>query len=91
LRRIDYRLVGWGWMLWDVNPFGPRTAGTILDRLIPRISSGDIVVMHDGDDAAPEKPQPQAVAATAQLIPALRARGFTFGSICPDTDAASTE
>jgi hypothetical protein len=26
LRRIDYRLIGWGWMLWDVDWFRPRTA-----------------------------------------------------------------
>ena len=82
LGRIDYRLVGWGWMLWDVDWFRPRTADRILRRLVPRIGAGDIVVMHDGDESAPRKPQPQTVEATARLIPLLRARGLEFGIIC---------
>ena len=82
LRQIDYQLVGWGWMLWDFNWWRARTADRTLARITSRISGGDIVVMHDGDESAPRKPQPQTVEATARLIPALRARGFQFGAIC---------
>jgi len=82
LRQLDYRLVGWGWMLWDVDWLRPRTAERILARLVPRIRPGDIVVMHDGDESAPRKPQPQTVEATARLIPQLRAKGFEFGAVC---------
>ena len=82
LRQLDYRLVGWGWMLWDVDWLRPRTPERILARLVPRIGPGDIVVMHDGDESAPRKPQPQTVEATARLIPQLRAKGFEFGTIC---------
>ena len=82
LRRIDHALVGWGWMLWDFNWFQPRTADSIVTRVAPRLSAGDIVVIHDGDEKAPRKDQRQAVEATARLIPALRARGFSFGTIC---------
>ena len=32
LARLDYRLVGWGWMLWDVDWVRPRTADRILRR-----------------------------------------------------------
>src|SRR5262245_12579385 len=84
LRQIDYRLVGWGWMLWDVDWFRPRTADRIVARLIRRVSAGDIVVMHDGDESAPRRPQPQTVEATARLIAALRAKGFQFGTVCPN-------
>ena len=35
LQEIDYRLVGWGWMLWDMDWFRPRTA----DRIVARISA----------------------------------------------------
>jgi peptidoglycan/xylan/chitin deacetylase (PgdA/CDA1 family) len=82
LRQIDYTLIGWGWMLWDVDPFRPRTADRILARVESRVGPGDIIVMHDGDDAAPRQAQPQTVEATARLIPALQARGFGFGTVC---------
>lgn len=82
LRKIDYRLVGWGWMLWDFNWFRPRTADSIVARVSARASAGDIVVIHDGDESAPTRDQRQAVDATARLIPALRARGFQFGTVC---------
>jgi len=82
LQQMDYRLVGWGWMLWDVDWFRPRTADRILARIAPRASAGDIMVLHDGDESAPRKEQRQTVEATARLIPALRARGFSFGTVC---------
>jgi peptidoglycan/xylan/chitin deacetylase (PgdA/CDA1 family) len=53
-----------------------------VNRLSARVSAGDIVVMHDGDESAPLREQRQTVEATARLIPALRARGFTFGTVC---------
>ena len=82
LQQIDYRLVGWGWMLWDWNWFRRRTAESVVARIGSRASAGDIVVMHDGDEKAPRADQRHTVEATAQLIPALRARGFGFGTIC---------
>jgi peptidoglycan/xylan/chitin deacetylase (PgdA/CDA1 family) len=82
LRRIDYTLVGWGWMLWDWNWFRQRTADSIVNRVGHRVGNGDIVVMHDGDESAPFRDQRQTVEATARLIPTLRAKGFTFGTIC---------
>lgn len=82
LRRIDYKLVGWGWMLWDFDWFRSRRADRIVPRLVSRASAGDIIVMHDGDESAPRKDQRHTVEATAQLVPELRARGFTFGTVC---------
>jgi peptidoglycan/xylan/chitin deacetylase (PgdA/CDA1 family) len=69
-------------MLWDWNWFRRRTADSIVNRLAARVSAGDIVVMHDGDESAPLRDQRQTVDATARLIPALRARGFTFATVC---------
>jgi peptidoglycan/xylan/chitin deacetylase (PgdA/CDA1 family) len=83
LQRTDYALVGWGWMLWDWNWFRRRTAESTVARIAERVSAGDIIVMHDGDESAPRKDQRQTVEATARLIPRLRARGFTFGAVCP--------
>jgi peptidoglycan/xylan/chitin deacetylase (PgdA/CDA1 family) len=82
LKKIDHHMVGWSWMLWDWNWFRKRTADSIVSRVGPRISNGDIVVMHDGDESAPLKDQRQTVDATARLVPELRAKGFVFGTVC---------
>ena len=82
LKRIDHRLIGWGWMLWDWNWFRKRTADSVVTRLKARVRGGDIVVMHDGDESAPFADQRHTVEATARLVPELRRRGFQFGTIC---------
>src|SRR5262249_15855972 len=82
LERIDHKLVGWGWMLWDWNWFRPRTPDSIIGRVGGRVSAGDIVVMHDRDEKPPPQDQPQTLEATARLIPLLRSRGFSFGTVC---------
>ena len=82
LREIDYQLVGWGWMLWDFNWFKARDGASTFRRVVDRVSNGDIVVMHDGDESAPTRDQRHTVEATRRLIVALRARGFAFGKVC---------
>ena len=82
LKKIDYRLIGWSWMLWDWNWFRARTADSVVRRVSHRIGDGDIVVMHDGDESAPLKDQRHTVDATARLIPELRTKGFEFGTVC---------
>jgi peptidoglycan/xylan/chitin deacetylase (PgdA/CDA1 family) len=89
LRRIDYRLVGWGWMLWDWNWFRRRTADSVFDRIVARASAGDIIVMHDGDQAAPRRDQRYTVDATARLVPELRARGFGFATVCRNAETVT--
>lgn len=86
LTRMDYTLVGWGWNLWDWNWFPPRTADSIVPRLLGRASSGDIIVMHDGHHNDPTKDRSYSIEATSKLVPALRGRGFTFGTICEALD-----
>jgi chitooligosaccharide deacetylase len=82
LAELDYRLIGFGWMLWDFNWFRPRTADSTFNRILRRASDGDTVVMHDGDESAPTRDQRHTVDATRRLIPALRSRGFAFGTVC---------
>jgi peptidoglycan-N-acetylglucosamine deacetylase len=82
LKKIDHRMVGWSWMLWDWNWFRARTADSVVERIRGRIGNGDIVVMHDGDESAPFADQRHTVDATARLIPELRAMGFSFGTVC---------
>lgn len=82
LRDADYRLIGFGWMLWDFNWFRARTADSSFRRISSRVSDGDIIVMHDGDESAPTRDQRHTVDATRRLIPELRSRGFAFGKVC---------
>lgn len=84
LRELDYKLVGWGWMLWDWNWFRRRTADSIVSRVAGRVQAGDIIVMHDGDESHPTRDQRQTVEATMRLVPLLRERGFAFGTVCQD-------
>jgi chitooligosaccharide deacetylase len=82
LKRLDYQLVGWGWMLWDWNFFRPRSA-SIVPRLVRHASAGDIIVVHDGHHVDPRADRQSAIDITAALIPALRQRGFGFARVCP--------
>jgi peptidoglycan-N-acetylglucosamine deacetylase len=80
--RAGYKVVGWGWMLWDFNWFREPTADAVVPRLVDRASPGDIVVLHDGHHENPRADRRYAVEAVDRLIPELRARGFEFGTIC---------
>jgi peptidoglycan/xylan/chitin deacetylase (PgdA/CDA1 family) len=80
--RAGYRLVGWGWNAWDWNWFRRRTADAVVGRILARAHDGLIVVIHDGHHENPRAERGYAVEATARLIPALRARGFAFATIC---------
>jgi peptidoglycan/xylan/chitin deacetylase (PgdA/CDA1 family) len=82
LRRIDYRLVGWSFGRWDWDWYRRPQPAVLAERLARRISPGDIVVMHDGHHVDPAADRRYTVEATRRLVPALRARGFTFGRLC---------
>jgi peptidoglycan/xylan/chitin deacetylase (PgdA/CDA1 family) len=82
LKRLNYRLAGWSWGLWDWNWWRAREAADLARRLSRRASAGDIIVMHDGHHVNPRADRRYAVEATARMIPALRARGFAFGTLC---------
>ncbi|MBI2187923.1 MAG: polysaccharide deacetylase family protein [Acidobacteria bacterium] len=81
LDRLDYRLAGWSWGLWDWNWWRPRDAAGLAARLARRAQAGDIIVMHDGHHRNPRADRQYAVEATAQLIPALRARQFDLARL----------
>lgn len=82
LRRIDYQMIGWGFLLWDFDLFRARSA-RIVPRLVRHASPGDIVVIHDGHHENPRADRRYAIEVTNRLIPALRREGFEFGTICP--------
>jgi peptidoglycan-N-acetylglucosamine deacetylase len=82
--RAGYRLVGWGFRLWDFNWFGRRSAKEMVPRFLEEASPGDIIVIHDGHHDNPRADRQYAVETVEQLVPELRAKGFEFGTICPD-------
>jgi peptidoglycan/xylan/chitin deacetylase (PgdA/CDA1 family) len=82
LERIDHRLVGWSFGLWDFNWYRRPDPAALARRLARRASPGDIVVMHDGHHENPRADRRHTVEATKDLIPALRARGLEFGRLC---------
>ena len=82
LQRMDYQMVGWGFMLWDFDLFRARSV-RIVPRLVRNASAGDIVVIHDGHHKNPRADRSYAIAVTQALIPELRKKGFEFGTICP--------
>ena len=82
LVRIDHRLVGWSWGLWDWNWYRPREAASLARRLAGKASHGDIIVMHDGHHVDPAPDRRYAVEATRMLIEALKQRGYGFGTLC---------
>ena len=81
--RAGYRIIGWGWMLWDFNWFRGRNADDLVPRMTDRASPGDIIVIHDGHHEDPRADRRYAVETVDRLISALRAEGFQFGTICP--------
>jgi hypothetical protein len=81
LRRIDYQMVGWGFMLWDFDLFRARSV-RMVPRLVRQASPGDIIVIHDGHHKNPRADRRYAIDVTNALIPELRRKGFEFGTIC---------
>jgi len=80
--RAGYRVVGWGWMLWDFNWFRKRTPESLVPRLVRRASPGDILVMHDGHHEDPRSDRQYTIDTVEALIPRLRDKGFRFGTMC---------
>jgi peptidoglycan/xylan/chitin deacetylase (PgdA/CDA1 family) len=81
--RAGFLVVGWSWMEWDFNWFRKRNADDIVPRLVGHASPGDVIVIHDGHHKDPRADRQYAVETVDRLIPALRARGLEFGTICP--------
>jgi len=82
LAEADYALMGWGWGLWDFNWYRRPEPKALVERLLGRVSGGDIIVIHDGHHENPGADRQYAVDAATLLIPKLREEGFDFGTAC---------
>ena len=90
LERLDYRLAGWTFGMWDWNWWGGREGRDLAERLARRAHAGDVIVIHDGHHLDPRANRQYAVQAAAQMIPALRARGLGFARV-PCAPSSATE
>jgi peptidoglycan-N-acetylglucosamine deacetylase len=74
VRALGLRLV-----LWDVDPDDWLRPGarTIAGRILGRVRSGDVVLLHDGGGD-----RSQTMAALEQVLATLSARGFRFDALC---------
>jgi peptidoglycan-N-acetylglucosamine deacetylase len=73
------RALGLRLVMWDVDSGDWRRPGTgvIADRILGRVRSGDVVLLHDGGGD-----RSQTVAALQQVLASLSARGFRFSPLC---------
>jgi chitooligosaccharide deacetylase len=90
LDRIGYRLAGWSWGMWDWSWWRTPRGASTARRLARSASPGDIAVIHDGHHADPRADRRHAAETVRLLAPALRARGFSFASLC-DTSPSAAE
>jgi peptidoglycan/xylan/chitin deacetylase (PgdA/CDA1 family) len=68
------RVVTWS---LDSNDWRGLPAGAIAGRVLGRVRSGDVVLMHDGGGN-----RAQTVAALGTVLASLSARGFRFAALC---------
>jgi peptidoglycan/xylan/chitin deacetylase (PgdA/CDA1 family) len=82
LGRMNYRLAGWSWGMWDWSWWQTPRGDRVARRLARKATPGDIIVIHDGHHANPRADRRHAAEAIALLGPALRAKGLSFGRLC---------
>ena len=82
LDKAGYRLAGWSWGMWDWSWWQLPQAGGVADRLARKASPGDIIVIHDGHHKNPRADRRHAGETVRLLAPRLKARGYTFGTLC---------
>jgi peptidoglycan/xylan/chitin deacetylase (PgdA/CDA1 family) len=71
---VRLRVVTWS---LDSNDWRGLGAGAIAARVLGRVRSGDVVLMHDGGGN-----RAQTVAALGTVLASLSARGFRFAALC---------
>ena len=78
LRAVMWTIIGYDWK---------QRADTIVDRMLPKVSNGAILCLHDGRELQTHPDIGETVAAVGRLIPILRDRGYEFETVsrllCP--------
>ncbi|HLY15909.1 MAG TPA: polysaccharide deacetylase family protein [Bryobacteraceae bacterium] len=78
LRGVMWTAIGYDWKL---------KADTIVGRMLPRVTNGAILCLHDGREVETHPDIRESVAAVGLLIPRLRDQGYKFETVsrllCP--------
>lgn len=82
LERLDYRLAGWSWGMWDWDWWRRPDGDRVAARLAKKASAGDVIVIHDGHHKNPRADRRHAAEVVRWLVPMMRERGFRFESLC---------
>jgi peptidoglycan/xylan/chitin deacetylase (PgdA/CDA1 family) len=82
LEKLDYRLAGWSWGMWDWDWWRRPEGDRVATRLAKKASAGDVIVIHDGHHKNPRADRRHAADVVRWLVPMMRERGFTFESLC---------
>ena len=71
---MGYQIINWD---VDTNDWQKRSSEKIIDTIMSQAHDGSIILMHDRF----EKGQPTILEATSAVVPALRAKGYTFVTV----------
>lgn len=82
LALAGYQLAGWSWGMWDFDWGRERRADRLAPRLARKASDGDIIVIHDGHHKNARADRRHAPDTVRRLVPALKAKRFTFKPLC---------
>jgi peptidoglycan/xylan/chitin deacetylase (PgdA/CDA1 family) len=82
LEKAGLTLAGWSWGMWDWDWWRQPQADRVAERVARKASAGDIIVIHDGHHKNPRADRRHAAAAVRLLVPRMKARGFTFRTLC---------
>ena len=82
LKRAGFHLAGWSWGMWDWDWWRTPNGERIAAKVAKKASAGDIVVIHDGHHKNPRADRRHAGETIRRVVPQLKARGFSFGTLC---------
>ena len=82
LEKIDYRLTGWSWGMWDWDWWRRPRAQRVSARLARKASPGDIIVIHDGHHKNFDVDRKHAAETVRRFVPLMQSRGFQFARLC---------
>jgi peptidoglycan/xylan/chitin deacetylase (PgdA/CDA1 family) len=86
--RAAQRRLGLLGVMWTIIGYDWRLkADTIVDRMLPAVTNGAILCLHDGRGVEAHPDTGETVAAVGRLIPRLQDRGYKFETVsrllCP--------
>ena len=86
--REAQRRLGLGGVMWTIIGYDwKRNADTIVSRMLPGVTNGAILCLHDGRELQTRPDIRETVSAVGRLIPLLQDRGYKFETVsrllCP--------